>query len=66
MAFTKVPKPTTLAYTNVYTAGGKEAYDESSLTYDDANTFYDGFNPAQWTGLSKPSTNNWVDVAKPI
>ena len=53
MTYTKIPKPTTLAYTNI-NVQGKEQYDQAALTYDDANTFYDGVNTAAWTGIAKP------------
>ena len=34
---------------------GREQYDQASLTYDDSSTFYDGFNPNQWTDVAKPT-----------
>lgn len=52
--YTFVPKPTGRSYTTVNPAG-KEQYDQSSLTYDDINTFYDGVNMNQWTDIPKPS-----------
>jgi hypothetical protein len=64
MVWNYVSKPSILAYTNV-NPGGKEQYDQASLTYDDANTFYDGTNPAMWTDVAKPSASSWVSVAKP-
>lgn len=64
MAWTPIAKPSTSAYTNV-NAQGKEQYDQASLTYDDVNTFYDGVNTTAWTNLNKPTTNTWVNVAKP-
>lgn len=45
---------------------GKEQYDQSNLTYDDANTFYDGVNPNQWTNITKPTTPMWTKIPKPI
>lgn len=65
MAWTNISKPTGTAYTNVNTQG-KEQYDQASLTYDDANTFYDGTNMNQWSNITKPSNNAWVTIAKPI
>ena len=64
MTWTFVGKPTASVYTNVNPMG-KEQYDQSSLTYDDANTFYDGVNAAQWTGIAKPVSSVWVKIAKP-
>ena len=64
MAWTNIAKPTTSAYTNT-NPQGKEQYDQASISYDDVNIFYDGVNTVQWTGVTKPSTNNWVNVAKP-
>lgn len=63
--WTPIPKPTLIPYTNV-NPNGKEQYDQASLTYDDPNTFYDGINMAQWTGVSKPTGPAWVSVPKPI
>jgi hypothetical protein len=52
--WTTVPKPGAQTYTNIGPMG-KEQYDQSSLTYDDANVFYDGINPSQWTDVAKPT-----------
>lgn len=59
-----VPKPVGPTYTNV-NPQGKEQYDQADITYDSANTYYDGINPNQWNDVSKPVTNNWQNVAKP-
>lgn len=64
-AWTNIPKPTTTTYTNVNPMG-KEQYDQSSLTYDDANTYYDGINMAQWTSIAKPTTPTWTNIPKPV
>lgn len=64
MAYTFVPKPTGRNYTNL-NAQGKEQYDQASLTYDDAGTYYDGINMNQYTKVPKPSTSNYVYVPKP-
>lgn len=64
MSWISLSKPSLLAYTNV-NPGGKEQYDQASLTYDDANTYYDGLNPNMWTDIAKPSVFSWVNVAKP-
>jgi hypothetical protein len=65
MSWTKISKPNSSTYTNV-NAQGKEQYDQPSLSYDDANTFYDGVNQSEWTNLSKPNNNSWHKIAKPI
>lgn len=44
---------------------GKEQYDQPSLAYDDANTFYDGVNTTQWTNVTKPTSSLWTKVDKP-
>ncbi len=62
--WTNVSKPTGTAYTNLNPMG-KEQYDQADISYDDVNVFYDGVNPAQWTDISKPSTNAWISVLKP-
>lgn len=65
MSWTKIAKPNSQTYTNVNTQG-KEQYDQVSLTYDDANTFYDGVNQTQYTKVAKPITPSWTKVTKPI
>jgi len=65
MAWTTVAKPGAQTYTNSNPVG-KEQYDQSSLTYDDANTYYDGVNPNQYTMVAKPTTPTWNNVAKPV
>lgn len=62
--WTNIAKPGAQTYTNV-NAQGKEQYDQADVTYDSAVTFYDGVNPSQWTDVAKPTTNGWVNVAKP-
>lgn len=64
MPWTNVSKPGAQTWNDSHPQG-KEQYDESSITYDDASTFYDGINPSQWSDVNKPSTNAWVTVAKP-
>lgn len=53
MSWTPVAKPTSRNYTNVNPAG-KTQYDQSDITYDDPNMYYDGVNPSQWTEVAKP------------
>lgn len=63
MAWTNVNKPTGTLYTNV-NPSGKEQYDQSNLTYNNAVTYYDGVNPSQWTDISKPGYGlTWNDLA---
>ena len=54
MTYTKVSKPTGTGYTRV-NIGGKSEYDQSDLTYDDSNTFYDGVDQAAYTLIAKPT-----------
>lgn len=63
--YTNIPKPSGTSYTPINTAGGKEMYDEASLTYDDPNTYYDGTNPNQYTSVAKPSGTAYTIIAKP-
>lgn len=64
MSWTNVAKPVGPTYTNVNPAG-KEQYDQADILYDDSDTFYDGYNPAAWTDVSKPSTPSWNNISKP-
>ncbi len=54
MSWTQISKPGAQTYTNV-NPNGKEQYDQASLSYDDADTFYDGTNPDMWSFVAKPS-----------
>ena len=65
MAWTPVAKPGAQTYTNV-NAQGKEQYDQPSLTYDSATTYYDGVNPSQWTDITKPGAQSWTKISKPV
>ncbi len=53
-AWTNIPKPTDSTYININTQG-REQYDQANLTYDDANTFYDGVDMSAWTTVPKPA-----------
>lgn len=67
MVWTNIPKPVGPTYTNVNPMG-REQYDQSSLTYDDTNTFYDGFSPNMWTNVSKPTLGAgimWSEAGMP-
>lgn len=63
--WTDVPKPSTLAYTNVNPAG-KTQYDQADITYDQADMYYDGVNPNQWTDINKPTASTWTKISKPV
>lgn len=65
MAWTNIAKPASSSYMNV-NPQGKEQYDQSTLTYDDVSTFYDGVDLSQWTNIAKPVTPTWTNIAKPI
>lgn len=65
MAWNNVPKPGVSDWDNV-NPHGKEQYDQETLTYNDATTFYDGIVPDQWTGIAKPAGSAWTNVPKPI
>lgn len=64
MSWVSIAKPTTASWVSL-NPQGKEQYDQATLTYDDASTFYDGINPSLWTGVTKPTTASWVTIAKP-
>ena len=64
MSWTNVSKPGAQSWSNLNPMG-KEQYDQSTLTYDSALTYYDGVNPNEWTDVAKPVTNSWIPVAKP-
>jgi hypothetical protein len=66
MIYTKIPKPTSTTYTGVYQTQGKQIYDQSDLTYDDVNTFYDSINLYQYTNVAKPLSTTYTKIAKPI
>lgn len=64
MTYTFVPKPTARPYTNLNTQG-KEQYDQGSLAYNDANTFYDGVNMSQYTKIAKATAQGYTYIPKP-
>lgn len=64
MAYTKLTKPSGTSYTNVNLIG-REQYNQASLTYDSATTFYDGTNFSQYTKLNKPSGTAYTKLTKP-
>ena len=62
--YTNITKPSGTSYTN-QNAIGREQYDDPSITYDSASTFYDGVNQSQYTDISKPSGTTYTNIAKP-
>lgn len=54
MAWTGVTKPTTSSWSNT-NPSGRTQYDQSDITYDDANIFYDGIDPSMWNMVTKPT-----------
>lgn len=63
--YVNIGKPSVMTYVYQNTQG-KEQYDQPSLQYDDANTFYDGTNQGLYTNVSKPSVTSYVNIAKPL
>lgn len=55
MSWTLIAKPGAQNWTDEHPQG-KEQYDESTIEYDSAGTFYDGINPMQWTDVAKPTS----------
>ena len=62
--YTNVTKPSSTSYTST-NPQGREQYDDPSVAYDSATTFYDGVNQSQYTGVSKPVSTTYTNVAKP-
>ena len=63
--YTNISKPTSSTYTLV-TGEGRRIYDDAGVTFDDADTFYDGYNPNAYTNLSKPTSSVYTNIAKPV
>lgn len=57
-AYTYISKPVGADYTNINTQG-REQYDQSSITYDDAGIFYDGVDENAYTYINKPSNTSY-------
>lgn len=53
-SWTNVSKPSDSTYVKI-SPQGQETYDESTITFDDPNVFYDGVNALAWTDVSKPT-----------
>lgn len=62
--YTYVSKPTSSTY-NFINFQGKQMYDQSDLTYDDANVFYDSYDPNAYTLVAKPTNSVYTYIAKP-
>lgn len=61
MTWTKVAKPGAQTWTDSHPQG-KQQYDESTIQYDDPNTFYDGIDPDQWTMVAKPTGGTTITI----
>jgi hypothetical protein len=64
--YTNIPKPVSSTYSAVNTPQGKEAYDQSNISYDETTIFYDGVDSAAYTNLSKPASGGYTNIAKPV
>lgn len=63
MAYTNVPKPSTLAYTKINTYA--PSFDEAAISYDDASYYYDGVNTNAYTNVAKPTSSVYTKISKP-
>ena len=64
MSYTNIAKPTGTPYTNS-NSSGKEGFDDTEVTFDQASTFFDGVSNTAYTNLSKPTGSSYTSVAKP-
>ncbi len=62
--YTNITKPSGTSYTNM-NGVGREQYDQSTITYDEATIFYDGIDENLYTNLNKPSGTVYTNIAKP-
>lgn len=62
--YTNINKPSGTSYTN-QNSTGKEQYDQSTISYDDSNVFYDGINASQYTNVTKPTGTSYTKITKP-
>lgn len=62
--YTNIAKPTGTPYTQV-NSSGKEGFNDSAVTFDQATTFFDGINNAVYTKLSKPTGTAYTNISKP-
>ena len=60
-AWNNISKPSASNWSDEHPQG-KEQYDESTITYDDADIYYDGLNPNQWTDVAKPTNGATIRV----
>ena len=66
MSWTNVNKPSTLSWIPVHSSGN-HIYDDTEITFDDANTYYEDGNPFMWSNVAKPTTpSSWVSIPKPV
>lgn len=65
MSWITIAKPASESWIR-HNPAGKEQYDESDITYDDVNVFYDSANHNMWTNVSKPNTLlTWDEATYP-
>lgn len=64
MSYTNIAKPTGSSYTNLNPLG-KEGFDDASVSFDSADTFFDGGNGTAWTNVSKPTGSSYTNILKP-
>mgnify|MGYP001617910755 CR=1 FL=1 len=64
MPYTNVAKPTGASYTNV-NSSGKEGFDDTAVTFDQASTFFDGVSNTVYTNLAKPTGASYTNISKP-
>lgn len=62
--YNNITKPIGTAYTNQNSIG-KEQYDQSTLSYDNSGTFYDGVNQGLYISVTKPSGTSYTKISKP-
>lgn len=62
--YTNVAKPTGTGYTNV-NSSGKEDFNDSSVTFDQSTTFFDGINNSIYIKVTKPTGSSYTNIAKP-
>lgn len=62
--YTNVPKPTSSIYSKINPIG-KQVFDDSGTTYDDASTPYDGILTTAYTNVSKPISSVYTKISKP-
>lgn len=62
--YSYVAKPTSSVYTFT-NPQGREQYDQASIEYDSATTFYDSVDENAYTSVAKPTGSLYTLVSKP-